>query len=55
MKMTLEEAQAKVTVDGKIRATFSTDIRVRQEDGLSATLFNLTLHKALKKTWNKII
>jgi len=53
VKMTLEGAQAKVIVDGKISAPFTIDKGVKQGDGLSATLFNLTLHKALKKTWKK--
>ena len=46
--MTLEGAKAKVIVDGKI--SDSSDIRrgVRQGDSLSAILFNLVLHKALK-------
>jgi hypothetical protein len=48
VKMTLEEAQAKVIVDGKISNPFIIDMGVRQGDGLSATLFNLVLHKALK-------
>jgi hypothetical protein len=48
VKMTLEGAQAKVTVDGKISTPFDISIGVRQGDGLSATLFNLGLHKALK-------
>jgi hypothetical protein len=52
VKITLEGAQAKVTVVGKISAPFTIDKGVRQGDGLSATLFNLTLHKALK-TWKK--
>jgi hypothetical protein len=47
-KMTLEGAQANVIVGGKISASFPIDKGVRQGDGLSATLFNLTLHKALK-------
>jgi len=46
--MTLEGAQAKVIVDGKISAPFVIGKGVRQGDGLSATLFNLALHKALK-------
>jgi len=45
VKMTLEEAQTNVIVDGKISNTFLTDLRVRQGDGLSSTLFNLVLHK----------
>jgi hypothetical protein len=48
VKMTLEGAQAKVIVDGKISNPFIIDMGVRQGDGLSATLFNLVLHKALK-------
>jgi hypothetical protein len=40
--MTLRGAQAKVIVD------YGTSIGVRQGDGLSATLLNLVLHKALK-------
>jgi len=48
VKMTLEGAQAKVIVDGKISAAFTVDKGIRQGDGLSATLYNLTLHKALK-------
>jgi hypothetical protein len=35
-------------IDGKISAPFTIDKGVRQGDGLSATLFNLTLHEALK-------
>ena len=46
--MTLDGAQTKVTVDGKISNPFVIDMGVRQGDGLSATLFNLVLHKALK-------
>jgi hypothetical protein len=42
--MTLEEAQANVIVDGKISAPFTIDKGVSQGDGLSATLFNLTIH-----------
>jgi hypothetical protein len=49
VKMTLERAQAKVIVDGKISNPFGVDMGVRQGDGLSATLFNLVLHKALKR------
>jgi len=50
VKMTLEGAQAKVIVDGKISTPFGIRVStgVRQGDGLSATLFNLVLHKALK-------
>jgi len=48
VKMTLEGAQAKVIVDGKISTPFGTSIGVRQGDGLSATLFNIVLHKTLK-------
>jgi hypothetical protein len=48
VKMTLEGAQAKVIMDGKISTPFGISIGVRQGDGLSATLFNLVLHKALK-------
>ena len=49
VRMTLEGAQAKVIVDGKISNLFNIGKGVRQGDGLSATLFNLVLHKALKK------
>jgi hypothetical protein len=45
---TLEGAQAKVIVDGKISNPFVTDRGVMQADGLSATLFNLVPHKSLK-------
>ena len=48
VKMTLEGAQAKVIVDGKINSPFVINRGVRQGDGLSATLFKLVLHKALK-------
>jgi RNA-binding protein YlmH len=48
VKMTLEGAQAKVIVNGNISNLFIIDMGVRQGDGLSATLFNLVLHKALK-------
>jgi len=46
--MTLEGAQAKVIVDGKISNPFVISRGVRQGDGLFAPLFNLVLHKALK-------
>jgi len=46
--MTLEGAQAKVIVDGKISNPFVISGGFRQGDGLSATLFNLILHNALK-------
>ena len=48
VKMTLEGAQAKVIVDGKMSNQFVINRGVRQGDGLSTTLFNLALHKALK-------
>ena len=48
VKMTLEGAQAKVIFDGKISTPFVICIGVRQGNGLSATLFNLVLYKALK-------
>jgi len=46
--MTIEGAQAKVIVGGKICAPFTIDKGIRQGDDLSATLFNLTLQKAMK-------
>ena len=46
--MTHEEAESKVIVDGKISNPFVISRGVRQGEGLSATLFNLILHKALK-------
>jgi hypothetical protein len=46
--MTLEGAQAKVIVDGKISNPIVIGIGVKQRDGLSAALFSLVLHKALK-------
>ena len=52
MKMTLEGAQAIVIVDVNISKSFAIRRGFRQGDVLSATLFNLALHKALK-TWNK--
>ena len=48
VKMTLEAAQGKVIVDGKISNPFVISRGVRQGGGLSATLFNLVLHKVLK-------
>jgi sorting nexin-29 len=48
VKMTIERAQAKVIVDGKISNPFFIGIGVRQGDGFYATLFKLVLHKALK-------
>jgi hypothetical protein len=55
LNMTLEGAQAKGIVDGKITAPFTIDKGVRHGDGLSATLFNLTLHKALKNLGKKTV
>jgi hypothetical protein len=46
--MTLEGAQARVIVDGKVSTPFGIRIGVRQGDGLLATLFNLVLHEALE-------
>jgi sorting nexin-29 len=48
VKVTLEGALARVIVDGKVSPPFGISIGVRQGDGLSATLFNLVLHKVLK-------
>jgi len=48
VKMTLEGAQAKVIVDGKISNPFVISRGVRQGDGLFATLFNLILEKAVR-------
>ena len=48
MKLTLEGAQAKVIVDGKISNPFVISRGVREGDGLYATLFNPILHIALK-------
>jgi hypothetical protein len=55
--MTLEGALAKVIVDGIKSTPFVISKGVRQGDGLSATLFNLVLHKALKnlEKSNKIL
>ena len=53
VKMTLEGAQVKVIMDGKISTSFCISIGVRQGDGLTATLFNLVLHKALKNIENE--
>ena len=47
VKMTLVGAQPKVTVDGKLSNPFVISRGIRQGDGLSATLFNLALQKAL--------
>jgi len=48
VKMALEGAQSKVILDRKISTSFGISIGVKRGDGLSATLFNLVLHKALK-------
>jgi len=48
VKLTLEGAQAKVIVDGKISNPFVISRGVREGDGLYATLFNPILHIALK-------
>jgi len=48
VKTTLEGAQAKVIVYGKISNPFVIGRGVKQGDGLTATLFNLILHIALK-------
>jgi len=48
VKMTPEGAQGKVIVDGKISNPFVISRGVRQGDGLSATLFNLVLHLAIR-------
>jgi len=53
VKLTLEEAQGKVIVDGKISNPSVISRGVRQGDCLSATLFNPVLHKPLKKTPTK--
>jgi len=48
VKLTLEGAEDKVIVDGKISTRFSIIIGVRKRNVLSATLFNLVVHKTLK-------
>jgi len=48
VKMTCEGAQGTIIVHGKISNPFVISRGVRQGDGLSATLFSLVLHKALK-------
>jgi sorting nexin-29 len=48
MEMTLEGAQAKIIVDGKISNLFVIGLEIRQGDGSFATLLKLVLHKALK-------
>jgi hypothetical protein len=57
VKMTLEGAQAKVNMDGKISNPFVIDVGAGHGDHLSATLFNLVFHKALKnlKSGNMIL
>ena len=49
IKMTMEQAEAKVMVDGEIGETFLLKRGVRQGDALSATLFNIALNKVLEK------
>jgi len=50
--MTLENATAKVKIEGSMSNPFSIDSGVRQGDALSATLFNIALHEAVKDTIN---
>lgn len=47
-KMTMQNASAKVIVDGRCGEEFSLSRGVRQGDALSATLFNLALQAALE-------
>ena len=48
-KMTLENSKARVLIGGKMGRSFDVSTGVRQGDGLSAVLFNLTLNKMLKE------
>ena len=49
IKMTLEDARAKVLVDGKSGEEFALTRGVRQGDALSATLFNIALQRVLEQ------
>lgn len=48
-QMTLSSARAKVLVDGRCGDQFELNRGVRQGDTLSATLFNIALHRILEK------
>jgi hypothetical protein len=48
-KDTRRNPSQSVIMDGKISNRFVISVGVRQGDVLSATLFNLIIHKALKK------
>lgn len=53
IKMTMENTKAKVKVMNKLSPDFDYNTGVRQGDGLSATLFNLALHRAVEKIDSK--
>ena len=47
--MTMKDTKAKVKIYDKICAVFNFNNGVKQEDGLSAILFNIALHSAVNK------
>jgi hypothetical protein len=48
LKMTLQKAQVKVMIGNQLSKSFDVTYMVRQGDALSATLFNLILHKIIQ-------
>jgi hypothetical protein len=46
--ITLEDSRCKVFVGGKLSEPFRMSSGVRQGDSISAVLFNLALHEAIK-------
>jgi hypothetical protein len=45
---TMNTTQSKVKIDNKLSAKFEFNTRVKQRDGLSATLFIVALHSVIK-------
>jgi sorting nexin-29 len=53
VRMTLDNTRARVKVGTKLSDSFIFNMGVKQGDGLSAVLFNLTLHQAINKVDQK--
>jgi hypothetical protein len=53
VRMTMDNTRARVKVGNKLSDSFIFNMGVKQDDGISAVLFNLTLHQAINRVDQK--